>query len=102
METVLVLEDEPSNLKVIALALRLDGYRVLEAVDGNAAIQICNEDRKPIDVLVAGCRVFQDPGSLLSCLTSGRKLQFYSLRALRWSTGHLVIWLVSITCQVRP
>ena len=53
METVLVLEDEPTNLKVIALVLRLDGYRVLEAADGNAAIQICNEDRKPIHLLVA-------------------------------------------------
>jgi CheY-like chemotaxis protein len=53
METVLVLEDEPANLKVITLVLRLDGYRVLEAADGKAAIQICNEDRKPIDLLVA-------------------------------------------------
>jgi DNA-binding response OmpR family regulator len=57
METVLVLEDEPINLKVIALALRLDGYRVLEAADGNAAIQICNEDRKPIHLLVADVQV---------------------------------------------
>ena len=53
METVLVLEDEPINLKVIALVLRLDGYRVLEAADGNEAIQICNAARKPIHVLVA-------------------------------------------------
>ena len=53
METVLVLEDEPTNLKVIAFVLRADGYRVLEAADGKAALQICNEDGKPIHVLVA-------------------------------------------------
>src|SRR5438067_4135208 len=53
METVLVLEDEPANLNVIAVVLRLNGYRVLEAADGNAAIQICNEDREPIHLFVA-------------------------------------------------
>jgi len=53
MDTVMVLEDEPTNLKVVALVLRTDGYRVLEAADGNAAIQICNADCMPIDLLVA-------------------------------------------------
>ena len=57
METVLVLEDEPINLKVIALALRRAGYHVLEAADGNAAIQVCNENRKPINLLVADVQV---------------------------------------------
>jgi CheY-like chemotaxis protein len=53
METVLVLEDEPTNLKVMALVIRLDGYRVLEAADGNAAIGICNQHRGRIHLLVA-------------------------------------------------
>jgi CheY-like chemotaxis protein len=53
METVLVLEDEPTNLKVIALVMSLDGYRVLEAADGNAALGICKQHRSRIHLLVA-------------------------------------------------
>jgi CheY-like chemotaxis protein len=36
---VLVVEDDPSIRAVIAEALRDDGYRVLEAPDGHAAIR---------------------------------------------------------------
>jgi len=53
METVLVLEDEKTNLKVIALVIRLDGYRVLEAADGNTALGICKQYRARIHLLVA-------------------------------------------------
>ncbi|MCH9003065.1 MAG: response regulator [Planctomycetes bacterium] len=51
-ETVLVCEDEPSVRKVTSQILRNAGYLVLEAKDGNQALEMVRAARQPIDVLV--------------------------------------------------
>lgn len=51
-ETVLVCEDEPSVRKVTSQILRNAGYLVLEAKDGDQALEMVRTAGKPIDVLV--------------------------------------------------
>ena len=82
METVLVLEDEPTNLKVIALVLRADGYRVLEAADGNAAIQICNAG-KPINLLIADIQLPDISGTKVAL----ELLNFWPELAILFTSG---------------
>lgn len=40
MATVLVVEDDPANMKLAALLLRSAGYQVLQAVDAQGAIAL--------------------------------------------------------------
>ncbi|MCH7925484.1 MAG: response regulator [Planctomycetes bacterium] len=51
-ETVLVCEDEPSVRKVTSQILRNAGYEVLEAKDGDQALEMVRAACQPIDVLV--------------------------------------------------
>jgi CheY-like chemotaxis protein len=51
-ETVLVVEDEPAVRAIARDALRLRGYRVLEAPDGPSAIEVAAEAGRSIDLLV--------------------------------------------------
>jgi DNA-binding response OmpR family regulator len=48
---ILVVEDEPSIAEVVALYLRRAGYRVLQASDGAAALQILDERAPDLVVL---------------------------------------------------
>lgn len=48
--TVLVVEDEPAQREVIAYNLQSEGFRVLTAADGEAALQSVDED--PPDLIV--------------------------------------------------
>jgi two-component system cell cycle sensor histidine kinase/response regulator CckA len=43
METILLVEDDPSNLMVISSILRLDGYNVVETDRGTAAACVCRK-----------------------------------------------------------
>ncbi|MGB9737464.1 MAG: hybrid sensor histidine kinase/response regulator [Chloroflexus aggregans] len=52
-ETVLVVDDEPSVLYLITSALRLYGYRVLEATDPQHGISLAVDREQPIDLLIA-------------------------------------------------
>ncbi|GIV90343.1 MAG: hybrid sensor histidine kinase/response regulator [Chloroflexus sp.] len=52
-ETVLVVDDEPSVLYLITSALRLYGYRVLEATDPQHGISLAVDCEQPIDLLIA-------------------------------------------------
>ena len=52
----LVVDDEPMLLKVVALTLRREGFTIVEAVDGNAALEILKSD-KPLDVLLTDVRM---------------------------------------------
>lgn len=52
-ETVLVVEDEPAVLHLIASALRLYGYRVLEALDPQRGMGIANSYEGAIDLLIS-------------------------------------------------
>ena len=40
MATVLVVEDDPANMKLAALLLRSAGYQILQAVDAQGAIAL--------------------------------------------------------------
>jgi PAS domain S-box-containing protein len=52
-ETVLMVEDEPSVRSLIRAVLRECGYSVLEANDGIEAVQLAQQYRRPIDLLIA-------------------------------------------------
>jgi CheY-like chemotaxis protein/phosphoribosyl 1,2-cyclic phosphodiesterase len=49
--TVLVADDDPDVMAVIVETLEPEGYRVLTASDGNAALQIARDERPDIVVL---------------------------------------------------
>ena len=51
-KTILVVEDEPGVAELARAVLQEDGYRVLEASDGLAALQIWNDNRGVIDLLL--------------------------------------------------
>ena len=52
MDTILVVDDEPTNLNIISVLLRLEGYDVLEASSGSDAIEVSNCQHQPIQLLV--------------------------------------------------
>ena len=51
MKTVLIIEDQPSNMQVFCLLLTYQGYKVLEATTGKEAIEATNREIGPIDTL---------------------------------------------------
>ncbi|HTI70789.1 MAG TPA: response regulator [Candidatus Limnocylindria bacterium] len=51
-ETILVVEDEAMLRQVIALVLKKQGYRVIEAVDSHQALELWKEHRDAIDLLI--------------------------------------------------
>jgi PAS domain S-box-containing protein len=51
--TILVVEDEDAVRSLVVGALRSRGFRVLEAPDGAAALEIVERDEIPIDLLLA-------------------------------------------------
>jgi putative two-component system response regulator len=60
---VLVVEDEPENRLFIGLMLRTEGYDVLEAEDGPAALGLLGEEALPelilLDVMMPGLNGWQ-------------------------------------------
>lgn len=52
METILVVEDEDAVRTMICLALRKFGYTVLEASQGTAAVQLCEQHQGSLHLLV--------------------------------------------------
>lgn len=53
MPTILVLEDDVSNLQAICAILTSMGFRVLEATNGKQAIETANKQADPIDLFVS-------------------------------------------------
>ncbi|MGQ0815094.1 MAG: response regulator [Gemmatimonadota bacterium] len=49
--TVLVVEDNPDNRAIYALILRHSGYHVLEAADGETALEIVSVDKPDLVLL---------------------------------------------------
>ena len=56
---VLVVDDEPDVRKVVRMTLEKAGYNVLEAEDGEVAIQKIKEDENPLilDVIITDIRM---------------------------------------------
>jgi two-component system cell cycle sensor histidine kinase/response regulator CckA len=52
-ETILLVEDEPSLRRVTREVLELHGYRVLEADDGESAVELARTYPEPIELLVS-------------------------------------------------
>jgi two-component system, cell cycle sensor histidine kinase and response regulator CckA len=52
VKTVLVVDDEPSVLRVASKVLRRDGYEILEALGGEEALRIAAEHDGGIDLLL--------------------------------------------------
>ncbi|MGH9499875.1 MAG: PAS domain S-box protein [Terriglobales bacterium] len=51
-ETVLLVEDEESVRQLVRETLEIKGYKVLEAANGEAALQIVMDHTEPIDMLI--------------------------------------------------
>ena len=51
-ETILLVEDEEMVRKLARQILATQGYRVLEATNGAAALQMCKRNQQPIDLLL--------------------------------------------------
>lgn len=49
MSLILIVDDDPSTLKLLQAMLSLDGYRVLQARDGREALALLNDD---VDLLI--------------------------------------------------
>jgi CheY-like chemotaxis protein len=52
-ETVLVADDEPAVREVMAVLLKQQGYRVVEAADGEIALRRCQDKAQKIDLVIA-------------------------------------------------
>jgi len=50
--TILVVEDDESTRYLIRHLLEKEGYRVLDAVDGAAALEVANRYTDPIELVV--------------------------------------------------
>lgn len=54
---ILIVDDEDNQRKSLAIGLRLEGYRVLEAADGEAALEVLSResvDLALIDLMMPG------------------------------------------------
>jgi CheY-like chemotaxis protein len=96
MQTILVLDDDASNLKVISLVLRSRGYDVLEASSGAEAIRICKSHHQPIHLLIADVKVPDIPGTHVALRVIGScpdsAILFVSGTAVSgWTTDDLAI-----------
>src|SRR5689334_13178197 len=47
---ILIADDEPNHRRCLSISLRLEGYEVFEAADGQQALEVLAEN--PIDVLI--------------------------------------------------
>ncbi len=65
MPTVLVVEDDPGVLELVARILRRGGYDAVTARDGREAWGIFQRAEPPIDLLVADVVMPHNPANLL-------------------------------------
>ena len=95
MKTILVLEDNPSNMQIFCILLWAKGYQVLEATTGHEAIQISNNEIGSIDLLVSdlqlpdlsgtqvALQLMESRPDLLILLVSGTPMFDWTERDLR-------------------
>ena len=48
---ILIVEDNPQNMKIVLMALRPHGYTLLEATDGEGALEIAVRDKPNLIVM---------------------------------------------------
>ena len=63
-QTILVVEDEAANLRLVSLFLEKRGYRVLQARDGLEAMELISQFR--VDVVLSDLRMPRMDGVALS------------------------------------
>ncbi len=83
--TILLAEDEPLVRRMVREILRLEGYTVLEASEGNEALTLCERHEGVIDLLVTDVVM---PGM------NGREL---AERVARWQPGTRVLFMSGYT-----
>lgn len=71
--TILVVEDEPSVRMVIARTLGAHGYRVLEAADGEEALDLLDEQVATIELLLTDMKLPHVQGDELITLLRQRQ-----------------------------
>ena len=72
-ETILVVEDEMSVRRLAAEFLGSNGHTVLEAQDGGEALQVCEEHRGPIHLLITDVVMPGMSGRELAVRLAGRR-----------------------------
>jgi len=50
-QKILVVEDNPQNMKVVEMTLRPHGYVLLEAIDGEEALKVVDSDRPDLIIM---------------------------------------------------
>ena len=70
MATILVVEDEPDILKSLCYCLISHGHTVIEAMDGQEALAICNEQADRIHLVITGIHM---PG--MNGIELGKKVE---------------------------
>jgi len=53
-EKILIVEDDPKNMKVLEMSLRAKGYTLLQATDGEAALEIATKERPDLIIMNLG------------------------------------------------
>ncbi len=51
-ETILLVEDDPALRRIVRTILRREGYRVLDAADGETALRRCADTTEPVHLLL--------------------------------------------------
>lgn len=64
-KTVLVVDDEPGIVKLVAAVLANSGYGVIEAACGPEALEVAAKHPAPIDLLLTDVRMPEMPGPVL-------------------------------------
>ena len=81
---ILIADDEPNHRRCLSISLRLEGYEVFEAADGQQALDVLAEG--PIDVLICDLMMPRIDGLELS-----RRMRFAypNTRIILMSAYHL-------------
>jgi DNA-binding response OmpR family regulator len=81
---ILVVDDEDNQRKSLAIGLKLEGYRVFEAADGEAALELLA--REPVDLAIVDLMM---PG--INGLDLARRMRFRhpDVRVVLTSAYHL-------------
>ena len=65
VETILLVEDEPSVRRLVAASLERAGYRVLEARDGSEGVALFEAHAPAVDLLITDVRMPEMDGPSL-------------------------------------